>query len=245
MMTRTFCLFLSLMPFNLAVHAQTPPKGIAVSTWVREDIFAGFMGGDMERFGQGMKKLDTILAANPRAADALAWKGGGELFLAVKAHEEGKTGEFDAAHSKALGTFEEAGKAGEGTRAMGAVHAISGGSWAVFADRMPEKHRREAWGKVRAHYTTLKALQSDVFEKLPLHMRGEVLAGLAQASQRLGEEDFKVKLQEVIDKLSGSPYATRARRWQENPESAARSSITCQTCHAAGRLDAVMSASKR
>ncbi len=175
----------------------------------------------------------------------LRGEGGGELFLAVKAHEEGKAGEFDIAYRRALATFEQARKAGEGTRAIGAVHAISGGSWAVFADRLPEKHRREAWGKTRAHYTELKSLQSKEFDKLPTHMRGEVLAGLAQASQRLGEADFAAKLQDVVDQLPETPYATRARRWQENPDAASRSSITCQTCHDAGRLEAVLSAGKR
>ncbi len=59
----------------MAVQAQAPPKGLSVSTWVREDIFTGWMAGDAERFSQGMKKLDAILAANPGAADALAWRG--------------------------------------------------------------------------------------------------------------------------------------------------------------------------
>ena len=98
-----------------ALPAQTPPNGIRVSTWVREDIFAGFMGNDMERFSSGMKKLDDILASDPRSADALAWKGGAGLWLAARAHEAGRTAEFELLYAKALATLEQGRKAGEGT----------------------------------------------------------------------------------------------------------------------------------
>ena len=229
-----------------AVSAQTPPKGIPVSTWVREDIFAGFMVNDMERFASGMRKVDDILAANPRAADAICWKGGGELYLAARAHETGRAAEFEPLYAKALATFDQCRKAGEGTPYMGAVHAISGGSWAVSADRLPERLRREAWANVRLHYAALQVVQKDSFAKLPPHMKGEVLAGLAQASQRLGDEaDFQRRLTDLIDQLPGTVYASRAKRWQENPATAATTSITCQTCHDAGRMEAVLSSRKQ
>lgn len=239
-------LFLALLLTASALSAQAPPNGLRISTWVREDIFAGFMGNDMERFATGMKKLDDALARNPRAADAICWKGGGELWLAARAHEAGRTAEFETLYAKALATLEEGRKAGEGTPYIGAVHAITGASWTVSADRLPARLRREAWANVRAHYTALLDVQKAYFEKLPPHPKGEVLAGLAQASQRLGEEDdLQRRLNDVIEQLPGSVYATRAQRWQQNPASAATTSMTCQTCHDAGRMEAVLSSRKQ
>jgi hypothetical protein len=38
--------------------------------------------------------------------------------------------------------------------------------------------------------------------------------------------------------LPNSPYEARAKKWKENPELSARSSIVCMTCHDAGKLEA-------
>jgi len=230
----------------VVLSAQTPPKGVPVSTWVREDMFAGFMANDMERFVAGMKKVDSILANEPQAIDAICWKGAGELWLATRAHETGRTSEFDPLYAKALATLDQCRKAAEGTPYMEAVFAINGGIWSVNADRVPAKLRREAWSNVKTNYLALQTFQQDSFDRLPTHMKGEVLAGLAQASHRLGETDeYQRRLQTVIDQLPGTPYASRAKRWQENPAAAANTSMTCQTCHDPGRLDAVLARRKQ
>jgi len=41
-----------LLSIGLATAAQAEdrPAGVRISTWVREDIFAAFMGGDLTRF---------------------------------------------------------------------------------------------------------------------------------------------------------------------------------------------------
>jgi len=225
--------------------AQTPPPGVGTSTWVREDVFAGFMANDMERFARGLKKLDAILERNPRALDAVCWKGGAELWLAARAHETGRTAEFDPLYAKALGTLGQCRNAAEGSPYLEAVHAISGGVWVVVADRLPARLRQEAWTNVKVHYTALQLAQQNFFEKMPPHMRGEVLAGLAQAAQRLGEQqELEQRLRAVVDQLPGTVYASRAKRWQENPAVAATTSMTCQTCHDAGRLEAALKRQK-
>ncbi|HEY3442067.1 MAG TPA: hypothetical protein VGK29_15010 [Paludibaculum sp.] len=239
-------LILILLLGAAVLPAQAPPQGIKTSTWVREDLFAGFMANDMERFARGMKKLDAILESNPQAIDAVCWKGGAELWLAARAHEAGRTAEFDPLYAKAIGILGECRKAAEGTPYLEAAHAISGGVWVVVADRLPAHLRREAWTNVKANYTALQADQKNSFEKLPSHMKGEVLAGLAQAAQRLGEQqELQGRLRDVVEQLPGSVYASRAKRWQEDPAVATSTSITCQTCHDAGRLEAVLKSSRQ
>jgi hypothetical protein len=77
-------------------------------------------------------------------------------------------------------------------------------------------------------------------------LRGELLAGLAQAAERLGERDeSRAYLTEITNLLPGTPYETKAKKWLEQPEAANNSTIMCQTCHEPGRLENVLAAQKR
>jgi hypothetical protein len=62
---------------------------LAVHTLVREDIFAGWRAGNMERFSRGEKNIELLLEQRPGAKhELLAWKGGNQLYHAVRAHED-------------------------------------------------------------------------------------------------------------------------------------------------------------
>lgn len=217
-----------------ALAAETMPKGMRVSTWVREELFAGFLADDMARFDTGMKKTDAVIAADPKSADALAWRGGGELYLAVRALEAGDRVKFDALYQKALGSF-AASKAVVTPQTAGAFNAITGGSFTLFADRLPEPLRQEGWQKIHFHYSALRSEQKPYFTKMPVHHQGEVLGGLAQAALRLGEKDAaKALLEELIATLPDSPYVPFAKKALATMDSKAK--VACLTCHDAGRL---------
>jgi len=237
---------LTVLTFPLSV-AQEKPKNIPVSTWVREDLFAGYLDGDMARHGIGVKKLDDVLAKNPKNAVALAWKGGNALLFAVRAFEAGNMPGFDAEYTNALDVFASAAEAAKEIKpAREGVLAITGGSFAVFGDRLPPQHQREAWLKVRENYSELRESQKAQFDGLPVHFRGEVMAGLAQAAQRLGEADKSTALtQELVAAFPGTPYAVFGKRWLDKPETRAKSKIACATCHDAGRLQARLDAAPR
>ena len=51
-------------------------------------------------------------------------------------------------------------------------------------------------------------------------------------------------LDKMLTVMANTPYETRAKKWKENPESAPRTSLTCQTCHDPGRLAARSAALK-
>jgi hypothetical protein len=74
---------------------------------------------------------------------------------------------------------------------------------------------------------------------LPVHLRGELLSGLAASAQRTGRmEEANQHLDKILAVLGNTPYAPVAKQWKENPKAAANTSITCLTCHDDGRLAA-------
>lgn len=230
--------------FVTVVAAQSPQTPLSdsrltIHTLVREDIFAGFMADDMKRFERGEKNIELLLEQRPsQRGNLLSWKGGALLYRAVRAHEDNRAEEFKRYYRQALDTFAEAGKQTEGAEG---VPAVTGGSFAIFADRLPKEYRAAAWSTAYDNYLILYKQQASVLDRLPVHLRGEVLGGLAQAAQRTGrKEETAQYVDKILAVLGGTPYEPVARKWKLNPESAATTSITCMTCHDGGRLAARM-----
>ena len=71
------------------------------------------------------------------------------------------------------------------------------------------------------------------------HLRGELLAGLAQSAQRTGRaKEADQYLDKILALLPDTPYERMAKKWKTNPDAASRTRLTCLTCHAPGRLAA-------
>ena len=82
-------------------------------------------------------------------------------------------------------------------------------------------------------------VQGQNVTRLPVHLRGELLGGLAASAQRTGHaQELNQYLDQIIAVLGGTPYEPVARQWKKDPASAAKTSITCLTCHEQGRLAA-------
>ena len=208
---------------------------LSVSSLVREDVFAGWRSNDMERFSRGEKNLDLLLEKRPQSkGEILAWKGGTRIYRAVLAHESGQHDEFEKLFQETLDLHEQARQAGPDQTV---VHAVVGGSYVVFGDRLPAKHRATAWQACYDGYHKMWTQQSDFVQHMPLHIRGELLAGLIQSTQRMGRtKELNKFLDKAIEVLPDSRYATIAKRWKENPEVAANENISCVGCHGPGRL---------
>jgi hypothetical protein len=209
---------------------------LSVHTLVREDLFAGILANDEARLSKGERTLEQLLVERPNAkASLVAWQGWAALTRAVLAHERNDS-EACATHyqrAKDLFAIAAAGPASP----YGGVEIITGGSYAMVADRLPEQFRADAWSRAYDGYRKVFAAKDDRLYAGPLHFKGEILAGLAQTAQRTGREDeYKQKLEFILEKLPGTPYAARAQRWKDRPELAARTSMLCQTCHEPGRL---------
>lgn len=208
---------------------------LTVHTLLREDIFAGFMSDDMNRFEKGEKNIDLLLAQRPgQRGNLLAWKGGATLYRAVRAYENKRPDEFKKLYKQTLDYFSEAKQL---TTGNDGVSAIMGGSFVLFADRLPKEYRAAAWSTAYDSYLALYKLQEGIIDKLPVHLRGEALSGLTQAAQRTGrKEETAQYIDKMLAVLAGTPYEPMARKWKANPESAANTSLACMTCHDAGRL---------
>jgi hypothetical protein len=223
---------------SATAQSPEPPLGdtkLTVHTLVREDLFAGFMANDMVRFARGERNVELLLENRPgERGNLMAWKGLALMHRAVLALDAGKADEFNAQLRQARAAFAEAANQTSGNEG---VSAITGGTYSVFADRLPEPHRTAAWADAYTAYSQLWREQGPGIDKFPVHHRGEVIAGLAQSAQRTGRlDESAAHLDRLLSSLQGTPYEPTARAWKDNPASAATTSLTCKNCHNPGRL---------
>jgi len=156
------------------------------------------------------------------------------VYRALLALESGKNDEFERCYQEALDHFAEAKQLGP---QHPAVNAIVGGTFVLFGDRLPEKYRAAAWATGYENYQSLWKLQGKAVDRLPLHIRGELLAGLAQSSERTGRhEELAEYLDKIIATLPDTGYERVAKLWKSDPAAAAKGNISCKSCHSEGRL---------
>lgn len=229
---------------SAAIPAQAPEPPLAdtrltVHTLVREDIFAGFLQNDQTRMARAEKSLEQLLASRPaERASVLAWQGSIALTRAALANEAKQPERFRQQYRSALDLYAEAMTLGPDN--VG-VFAITGGTQTALADRLPAEERVASWELGYTAYQRLWTLQGQNIERLPLHMKGEVLSGLAQTAQRTGRAaEADAQIERMLTLLPDTPYAARARQWKDNPATRTTTSVNCQTCHAPGTLVARM-----
>lgn len=240
---RTIILHCSLLGMLCSlgpVRAVDPPLDetrLTVHSLVREDIFAGWRTNNRDRMARGERNIEQLLEQRPDdRADLLAWKGSVALFHAAEAHEAGKTGEFQEHYQDALDQF--AASKQSDPNSPGA-NAVIGGGYVLFADRLPESVRGDAWQACYDAYQMLYRIQAPALDRLPTHIRGELLAGLAMSSLRTGRmAEYQGHLEQIINLLPETAYARTALKWKENPEAAVTGTMACKTCHGPGRLSA-------
>jgi hypothetical protein len=210
---------------------------LSVHTLLREDIFAGVLDDDLERLARGERNIEILLKQRPADKPALlVWKAGAILYRAVRSLESNRSEDFEKKYAQVLDLLSEAKKLAP--EDFG-VKAATAGIYAIFADRLPEKYRSAAWSTAYDCYQFLWQKQAGAVKMLPLHLRGEVLGGLAQSAQRIGRtKEVDEYLDKILAVAADTPYALAARQWKDDPKAATRAKLTCLTCHAPGRLAA-------
>lgn len=230
-----------------AVFAQSPEAPITdmrftVHTLVREDIFAGFMNDDLERLARGEKNAQRLAesrTATERPA-ALAWQGGVALYRAVVAFENKKPEDGQKHFDRSQELFAQAKQL---NAKDGGVAAVTGGSHVLLADRLPKDKQAAAWQASYEAFSMLWQFQGNGVERLPIHIRGELLGGLAVSAQRTGRATEAAEhVERILQVMPDTPYAKVAKQWKENPASAKTATITCLNCHESGRLAARVAA---
>ena len=218
--------------------AQSPrPANVPIHTWVREDIFAGFLANDLERFGRGEAKVREYVAETPARPEALGWLVAVKLHRAGLAFGAGKTAEGEALVNEALQAADTAVTNGPDNFGM---HATIGGSIVTLANKLPDWYYRPLMERARTHYATLYKVQSPALSKLPLHIKGELLAGVAETEFRVGDKAKATDtLNQILKELPETGYATNAQQWLSAPENVTKDTkLVCQSCHEPGRLAA-------
>ena len=177
-------------------------------------------------------------------ANLLAWKAGATTYRAVRAHESGQAEEFGRRYAEALDGFAAAAKLDTGNDGVARSPA---GRWPSSRTGCRAKHR--AGCMVAWPTTTTRCCgnnRAQRIDKLPVHHKGEVLAGLTQSAQRTGRsEEAAQYLDKMLTVLVDTPYEAMAKQWKSDPASAATTNLTCKNCHNAGRLSNRLEALKQ
>jgi hypothetical protein len=228
-----------------AVAAQPaggPPLSdtrLTVSTLVREDIFAGFMQNDLTRMARGEASIEQLLKDRPNdRAALLAWRAGAKVNRAVVAKEAGRMADYARLYISATADMDEALSLHS---ADNAVPAVIGGVGVNFGDRLAKADQAANWTRTYAAYQGIYAQQGTIADKLPPHLRGELMGGLVTSAQRSGHDaEVGPLLDKMLVVVKGTPYEATALTWKADPKSMATTNLACKNCHDAGRLAPVM-----
>lgn len=196
---------------------------------VREDFFAGFEG-DAERLAKGMKTAEDALARNPRHAEAKVWHGGGLLYQAGQLMLSGDPENGLKLWQDGLEEMAEAVRLEPDN--LGVI--IPRGAILVSASRQtPPEMGRPILETGVADFEKVLRIQSPTFSGKSVHARGELLTGLADGWDRLGNP---VKAREYFERIASelkeTIYEQKARAWLEG-RSEAKSAryFDCSGCH--------------
>ena len=231
---------LCLLAFALLPAAENlvKPDKISIDTWVREELFAGWIANDLDAFQHGVRKLDAYLQDHPDDAEALALN---YLAIAYRMRQALAAGD-DAAYRRHLATANDVLQKTFATNPENpGPYIIVGSALVRLASSAPEPDRARMYRDGRDLLNKVPGLQKDYFDTLPPHMRGELWSQIAFASDRLGETAERDRvISEILTKLQGSPYETRARHWQKLSNLKNEGDYACLSCHEPGRLASVL-----
>lgn len=194
---------------------------------VRNDFFTGF-AGDRAALERGMKKCEEILATNPKHAEAMVWHGSGIFFQSGQAAQNKdypKAGELytrgldEMAAAVALAPENVSVLIPRGATLLNASHFI------------PGDNGKELLKIGLADYEKVYRLQRAHFDKLPGHASGELLFGIAEGYQRMGDDahahEWFQKLASIDDPENG--HLKQAKDYLQSGK--LEGPVTCVGCH--------------
>ena len=227
--------YLSFLLTALTLAGQSNPNRLTLNWLVREDIFAGLMDNDHARFAKGLETLNAVGRHYPEAS-VFAWRYTAEVTQAVWAHEAKDPVAFNRHYGLALTYLDQSRKSSSAATAV-LPEIFEGATLVVMADRLPEALRKGAWERAYQAYAKLDELKVATLDKIPMHMKGESLSGLAATAYRTGREAEMIKtLERIQAAMPKTPYAVIAKKWAEEPEARAKVKFVCISCHEPNRL---------
>jgi tetratricopeptide (TPR) repeat protein len=195
---------------------------------VRADFFAGFQG-DAARLERAMARCDEELARNPNHPEALVWRGGGLLFQAGTAFQQG---DFQKGMELWQRGLAEMNRAVSLAPDDVAVRIPRGATLFEVSRHVPPAQGAPLLKLALEDYEHALQLQEKAghFQRLSAHAKGELLFGLAEGWARAGDHQ---KARDYFTRLTrdaaDSGRVEYARAWLDGqpPASPGR----CTGCH--------------
>ena len=195
---------------------------------VRNYFFAGF-AGDAGSLEKGMKICEDSLAADPKNAQALVWHGAGLFYESGQAFQKQDMQKGGELWSRGLKEMDDA--VALAPDQLGVV--IPRGAVLLTASKYvpsPEM-ARPLIEKGVGDFEKTYQLQSANFDSIGTHPRGELMIGLADGYNRLGNQEKAQEWFERIQKtMPGTPYERSATTWLET-KSLTPAQSGCLGCH--------------
>lgn len=173
------------------------------------EFTAGFQG-DAEALARGMKLCEKALASDPENAGALAWHGAGLYFHAGQAAAKG---DYEGAGELMQNGAAEMDKAVSLEPGNAAVR-ITRGMTMLNAARFGAPEPQSLYQTVTEDFEKVIAVAGSGWPQLPAGLRAELLQGLADAYQGIGQPaKAKIFMKRVAAEHPGTPQAGRAEKW--------------------------------
>jgi tetratricopeptide (TPR) repeat protein len=178
----------------LAVTAQERPLS---------DEFVAGMNGDDAAFDRAMKRGEAALASNPKNAEALVWHGAGTLVLAGRAFMSGNFQEGGRLWADATREMDEAVTIAPDDAS---VRIVRGSAYLEASRQIPAPDRARALLEMGVgDFEKALAIQTPALAQIPVVARGNLLFGLADGWQRLGDrEKARTYYRRVTEECKGS-----------------------------------------
>jgi hypothetical protein len=204
------------------LHSQEKPSGqekpsrteqvksVRFDEKVREDFFAGFEG-DSDSLERAMKACETVLASEPKHAEAMVWLGSGQIFLSGQNFSKGKVADGMKFWQTGLGNMDKAVELEPDN--IGVL--IPRAAVLIPASRnLPEIVKKPVLEGVLKNFEHVYDMQKNSLDKIGEHPLGELRMGLAEVYRALGRgDDSKTQLEAVLKELPKTDYATEATKW--------------------------------
>jgi tetratricopeptide (TPR) repeat protein len=195
---------------------------------VRADFFAGF-AGDRAALDRALAEAQEAIDGDPRAAaEAKAWHGAALLFQSGHYFQTGDPATAVQLRDRAM---QEMGDAGVAEPDNPAVLIPRAAAWFAASRNMPPDMGKPVLEKALADYTHVYDLQKGFFDRLDIHMRSELLFGLADGYAR-DDQPRKARawFEEVVALGPQGGHYEQARQYLRG-EKYSVAGIGCVGCH--------------
>jgi tetratricopeptide (TPR) repeat protein len=215
-----------VLSFFFALQAAQPPQRF--DHLVRADFFAGLAGNEA-RLTKAIERCERALEINPQHPEALVWHGAALLVRAGQAFQKGEMSAGGPLFDRGLQEMTEAVTLAPDNPGV----LIPRAAVLLEATRqMPPDMARPLLQSAVQNYERVLEIQAPIFATLGDHPKGELLFGLAEGWNRLGDQDKARRyFERLIADAPASGQTPKAREWIATGTIPKSSGASCVGCH--------------